>query len=114
MAVIAFWHNPRCSESRQALALVENQPGLQLRLYLQDPPSEGELRALHAKLGGPVRAMMRTKEAVYKSMGLAQASDDALFAAMAAHPILIERPVAQTDRAARIGRPPELVLELLG
>ena len=94
MAVIAFWHNPRCSKSRQALALVENQPGLQLRLYLQDPPSEGELRALHAKLGGPVRAMMRTKEA--------------------AHPILIERPVAQTDRAARIGRPPELVLELLG
>jgi arsenate reductase len=113
MAVIEFWHNPRCSKSRQALALVENQPGLRLRLYLQDPPSEGELRALHAKLGGPVRAMMRVKETLYKTLDLAQASDDALFAAMAAHPVLIERPVAQTATAARIGRPPETVVQIL-
>jgi arsenate reductase len=71
------------------------------------------LRALHAKLGGPVRAMMRVKETLYKTLDLAQASDDALFAAMAVHPVLIERPVAQTATAARIGRPPETVVQLL-
>ena len=111
--MITLWHNSRCSKSRAALALLEGQD-VQLRRYLEDAPSEAELRAAHVLLGGPVIGMMRTGEAAFKAAGLAKNSpDDALFAAMALHPILIERPLAMTARRAVIGRPPEAVLSLL-
>ncbi|MEX1234456.1 MAG: arsenate reductase (glutaredoxin) [Roseovarius sp.] len=114
MAVITLWHNPRCSKSRAALALLEARGALTLRRYLEDAPSEAELRGAHALLGGPVIAMVRSGEAAFKAAGLTKdASDDALFAAMAAHPILIERPLAMTDTRAVLGRPPEAVLRLL-
>ncbi|MDA7425817.1 arsenate reductase (glutaredoxin) [Thalassococcus lentus] len=110
-----LWHNPRCTKSRQALALLEEQ-GVEfsVRRYLDDAPDQEELRALHAKLGGPVIAMMRPKEAVFKEMGLTRdMPDDALFAAMAKAPKLIERPVLIAGDKAAIGRPPERILDIM-
>ncbi|MCE0505171.1 arsenate reductase (glutaredoxin) [Roseivivax sp. GX 12232] len=112
---LEFWHNPRCSKSRAALALLEERGvALNLRRYLDTPPDQEELRALAAKLGRPVIEMVRVKEAGFKAAGLTRESgEDALFAAMAADPKLIERPVLIGQERAAIGRPPEAVLALI-
>ena len=113
--MITLWHNPRCSKSRQALALLEEKGvEIEIRRYLDDAPSEAELRALQGKLGIPVIEMMRVKEKLFKELGLSRdSSEDALFAAMAAHPKLIERAVAIHGDCAVIARPPERALEVL-
>lgn len=113
--MITIWHNPRCSKSRQTLALLEERgEDITERRYLDEPPTESELRAAHALLGGPVLAMMRPKEAGFKAAGLTKDSDaDALFAAMAADPKLIERPVVFANGKAALGRPPEAALDIL-
>ena len=113
--MITLWHNPRCSKSRAALALLEERGAdVTLRRYLEDVPTEAELRAAHALLGGPVIAMMRPQEAAFRDMGLSRDdSDDALFAAMATEPRLIARPLALTATRAALGRPSEAVLTLL-
>ena len=111
-----LWHNPRCSKSRQALALLEARgTDVTLRRYLDDPPGTEELEALHTALGRPaVIDMMRPKEPEFKALGLSKTDSDAtLLAAMARAPRLIERPVALSGGKAVIGRPPERVLELL-
>lgn len=110
-----FWHNPRCSKSRQALAIVE-ETGMELdiRHYLDDPPSLDELKEVHELLGIDAHDMLRTKEKPYKELGLSK--DDpapVLLAAMANHPVLIERPILITEEKAVIGRPPERVKEIL-
>ena len=112
---LTLWHNPRCSKSRQALALLEDRGAeLTVRRYLDDAPSLDELRAAQAALGVPAIEMMRPKEAAFKDMGLSKDADDAtLLAAMAQEPKLIERPVLFSDGKAVIGRPPERVLGLL-
>lgn len=113
--MIAIWHNPRCSKSRQTLALLQER-GLdpQIRLYLQDPPSLEELRGVLIRLGLPARAMIRTGEATFRDLGLsASDADDRLLAGMANHPILIERPIVLNGDRAAIGRPPEAVLDIL-
>lgn len=112
---MTLYHNPRCSKSRAALALLEERGArFEVVRYLDEPPSEETLRALAKKLGlADVRGMMRAKEAAYKEQSLAEAGDDALFAAMAATPILIERPILESDHRAVIARPPERVLALL-
>ncbi|QOL79510.1 arsenate reductase (glutaredoxin) [Pseudooceanicola spongiae] len=113
--MITLWHNPRCSKSRAALALVEaaGQP-FTTRLYLDDAPALEELTALQAKLDLPAIEMMRTGEALFRELALSKTDDDAtLLAAMAAHPKLIERAVLITDTRAVIARPPERVHELL-
>jgi arsenate reductase len=116
MADVTLWHNPRCSKSRQALELLEDR-GVQvtLRKYLEDSPSLAELQAVHQAMGAPaVIDLIRTGEAEFKAAGLSRSSDDeTLLRAMAAHPKLIERPVALSGPRAVIGRPPERVLELL-
>lgn len=109
-----IWHNPRCSTSRATLALLEER-GITptVRLYLQDPPSEAELRAALKALNLSARALIRQKEAAFREAGLTKASsEDDLIAAMAAHPILIERPVVFHHGRAALGRPPEAVLAL--
>ena len=115
MSKVTIWHNPRCSKSRQTLALVEAQ-GIapDVRRYLEDAPSAAEIRAALAALGlRPIEAM-RTKEKEFKEMGLAKDSgDDALIRAMAEVPKLIERPIVFNGAKARLGRPPEAVLEIL-
>lgn len=111
-----LYHNSRCSKSRAALDLLQSR-GLEPELvyYLETPPDEVELRAMLDALGLPARALVRTGEPEFAALGLADPSlgDDALVAAMATHPNLIERPVFVHGARAVIGRPPERVLELL-
>jgi arsenate reductase (glutaredoxin) len=113
--VIALWHNPRCSKSRQTLALIEDAGvPVTLRRYLEDAPLRKEIVAARDALGLRAVEMMRTGEKVFKELGLSKDSpEDTLIDAMAAHPILIERPIAFRDTRAVIGRPPEAVRALL-
>ncbi|WP_350332812.1 arsenate reductase (glutaredoxin) [Coralliovum pocilloporae] len=115
MTKTTIWHNPRCSKSRQTLALLQEK-GLEpdIVTYLETPPSVDELKAVLSLLDLSPRQLMRTGEALYKELGLADASDDgALIDAMVANPKLIERPVVIANGKARLGRPPEQVLEIL-
>ena len=112
---VAIFHNPRCSKSRQTLALLEEK-GVdpEIVLYLENPPSKATLEGLVKKLGlSSARDMMRRKEAPYTDLSLADASEEALIDAMATQPILIERPIVVNGDKAAIGRPPESVLEIL-
>lgn len=113
---VTLWHNPRCSKSRQTLALLE-QHGVtpEIRLYLEDVPSEAELRDVLKKLRfDSARQLMRTGEDAYKEQGLKHIDDeDALITAMAKTAKLIERPVAIHGERAALGRPPEDVLVIL-
>lgn len=115
MSDVIIWHNPRCSKSRQTLALVEEQ-GItpQVRRYLDEAPSEAEIRAALKALGlKPIEAI-RTREKEFKEMGLSRDSDDeTLIRAMVEVPKLIERPIVFKDGKARLGRPPESVLDIL-
>lgn len=113
---VTIYHNPRCSKSRQTLALLEeNGVAPETVLYLQDPPDAATLTDIIAKLGlATARDLMRKGEAVYKELGLTDVTDEAaLIQAMADNPILIERPIVLNDGKAKIGRPPEGVLEIL-
>lgn len=109
-----IWHNPRCSKSRDTLALITAQ-GItpQVRLYLKDPPGPDTLRKTLSKLGMAPREILRKGEAAYRELNLSDATDDQLIAAMAAHPILIERPIVIRGNRAAIGRPPRAVLDIL-
>jgi arsenate reductase (glutaredoxin) len=112
---IVLFHNPRCSKSRAALALLEER-GAPLRVvrYLETPPTRAELAALAKKLGLPASRFVRTGEAAYAAAGLGPASPDgAILDAIAKEPILLERPIAVRGDRAVVGRPPERVLELL-
>jgi arsenate reductase (glutaredoxin) len=112
-----YYHNPHCSKSRAALALLQER-GVHPRTvsYLETPPGEAELADLLRRLRLPARALLRTGEPEYVELGLADPSlpDDVLIAAMHAHPRLIERPIFVHGDRAVIGRPPERVLELFG
>ena len=113
---VQILHNPRCSKSRATLALLEER-GIEpdVRLYLQHPPSEDQLKHILRLLGRRPRELIRTGEAEYKALGLDDPAlaDDELVAAMVAHPKLIERPVVIANGKAAVGRPPEAVLEIL-
>ncbi len=113
---VTIYHNPRCSKSRQTLALLEER-GIQPVVveYLKDPPDAVSLKRLLAQLGLEPRALMRRKEAPYTELGLDDParSEDELIQAMVDHPILIERPIVVTDKGAALGRPPENVLSVL-
>ena len=114
--MITLYHNPRCSKSRAALALLqENGIEPDIVLYLDNPPSERELKSVLKKLGLGARDLLRRGEEEYRELGLADTglSDATLVSAMSAHPRLIERPIAIRGDHAVIGRPPENVLELL-
>jgi arsenate reductase len=113
---LVLYHNPRCSSSRAALKLLEEAGKVpEVVLYLEKPPSVAELKELLGKLGIGPRALMRTKEPIFKELGLAdpELSDAALIRAMADNPILIERPILVAGKRAVIGRPPERVLEIV-
>lgn len=116
MTKVTIYHNPRCSKSRQTLQLLEQQ-GAEIDVveYLKQPLSAATLQQLIKALGlRSARELMRTKEDIYKELKLADVSDeDALLEAMVAHPKLIERPIVVVGDSARLGRPPEQVLEIL-
>lgn len=112
---VVIYHNPRCSKSRQTLALLEEQ-NIQPEVikYLDTPPSIDELKTLMVQLEiSNVRDMMRTKEDIYKELELQSADDETLFKAMAENPKLIERPIVVANGKAKHGRPPEQVLDIL-
>lgn len=112
---VVIYHNPRCSKSRQTLELLE-QNGVQPEVikYLETPLSIEALKTLYVQLElSEVRAMMRTKEELYKQLSLTDASDEQLFIAMAENPKLIERPIVVANGKAKHGRPPEQVLAIL-
>lgn len=113
---VTIYHNPRCSKSRQTLELLEKR-GITPTVirYLETPPDESTLRDLLRQLGIPAVELLRTGEDEYKSLGLAGKLDDedALVAAMAGHPKLIQRPIVVVNGKARLGRPPEAVLDII-
>ncbi|WP_323785200.1 arsenate reductase (glutaredoxin) [Thalassovita sp.] len=112
--MITIWHNPRCSKSRQTLALIESRGDFTIRKYLDDAPSADEIRAARDALGVTAIGMMRVKEQLFKDLGLSKTDpDDVLIAAMADNPVLIERPIVFSGGKAVIGRPPEAVLDIL-
>lgn len=113
--MIEIWHNPRCSKSRQTLQLLtEAGHTPDVKLYLDAPPTRERILEVIGLLGIEPLGLVRKKEALFGELGLTNASsDDALLDAMVAHPRLIERPVVITERGARLGRPPERVLEIL-
>ncbi|ODR10716.1 arsenate reductase (glutaredoxin) [Mycolicibacillus koreensis] len=109
-----IYHNPRCSTSRKTLALLR-EGGAEPTVveYLKTPPSREQLATMIADAGIAVRDAVRTGEAVYTELDLADADDDALLDAMVAHPILIQRPFVTTDKGTRLARPIENVTEIL-
>ncbi len=115
MKKLQIYHNPRCSKSRAGLALLEEQ-GINPEVvkYLDTPPTVEELTALLQKLDMKPRELMRTKETIYKELGLKDVTDEqTLIKAMAAHPKLIERPIVVKGDKAVIGRPLENIEVLL-
>ncbi|WP_199188999.1 arsenate reductase (glutaredoxin) [Pantoea sp. ICBG 985] len=115
--MVRIYHNPRCSKSRETLALLQQQ-GIepQVVLYLDTPPDIDTLKTLLQQLGmHSARELMRRGEEIYETLGLASndLSEQQLLQAMVEHPKLIERPIVIQGDRARIGRPPEAVLEIL-
>lgn len=111
---VTIYHNPRCSKSRQTLELIRAK-GIEPMIveYLRETPSAAEIKGLLEKLGKAPCDIIRKGEAVYKELELKTAGDDALIEAMAANPILIERPIVVNGDKAALGRPPEDVLGIL-
>ncbi|GAA6151934.1 arsenate reductase (glutaredoxin) [Pseudoteredinibacter isoporae] len=111
-----IYHNPRCSKSRQTLAILEEK-GIEpeIVLYLDTPPNNGELSTILSKLGISARQLLRKGEEAYKELNLAddKHSEADLIEAMTQHPKLIERPIVVNSNKAVLGRPPENVLELI-
>lgn len=116
MPKLEIYHNPHCSKSRQTLELLREK-GLEPKVieYLKTPPGIKTLRSLLNQLGMAPLELMRTKEPVFEELQLGGdgVTDEQLLAAMAENPILIERPIVVAGDQARLGRPPEQVLEIL-
>ncbi|QLR44170.1 arsenate reductase (glutaredoxin) [Enterobacter sp. RHBSTW-00994] len=114
---VKIYHNPRCSKSRDTLSLLKsNGIDPDVVLYLETPPDAATLRQLVSMLGMPsARDLMRQKDELYKSLSLddMHLTEDELIQAMVKHPKLIERPIVVANGQARIGRPPESVLEIV-
>lgn len=110
-----IWHNPRCSKSRETLAILQEAPGIDVEIidYLQAPPTRDQLAALYQRAGLSPRDGLRQGEQLAKDLDLAHVSDAAVLDAMIENPILIERPLVETEKGVRLGRPPEKVREIL-
>ncbi|NVE94867.1 arsenate reductase (glutaredoxin) [Altererythrobacter lutimaris] len=110
-----IWHNPKCGTSRKTLAILENLSKVDVTVveYLKDPPSAAELKALYAEAEISPQQGLRIRGTDAAERGLPDADDDTVLAAMAADPILIERPLVRTDKGTRLCRPQDAVLEIL-
>ncbi|WP_069383706.1 arsenate reductase family protein [Halomonas caseinilytica] len=112
--MLTLLHNPRCSKSRQALALLEERGAdIRIRRYLDDPLDEKELRALMSRLDADGSALVRTNEAEWKTLNADIEDPDQVVRAILDHPKILQRPIADDGQRAVIGRPPEDVLGLL-
>ena len=114
MADTVIYHNPKCSTSRKTLDLLHDN-GIEPTViqYLKTPPSRAELVKLIEDAGIDVRTAVRKRESLYAELNLADADDDQLLDAMVANPILIERPLVETEKGVRLCRPPDRVREIL-
>lgn len=114
---VTIYHNPKCSTSRNVLGALREH-GIEPRIveYLKTPPSRAELKRLIKEMGTHPRDVLRWKEPLAKELKLDkdESSDDELLDAMAAHPILINRPIVVMDKMVKLCRPSETVKELLG
>lgn len=110
-----IWHNPACGTSRKTLAILENLSRVEVTVveYLKDPPSAEKLAQLYRDAGITPQAGLRLRGTDAEERGLPQADDGAVLAAMVADPILIERPLVETDKGVRLCRPQDKVLEIL-
>lgn len=110
-----IWHNPACSTSRKALARLQEVPGLALSVvdYLKTPPTADKLAQLYRDAGITPQQGLRTRNTDAVERGLPDADDAAVLAAMVARPVLIERPLVETDKGARLCRPLERIEEIL-
>lgn len=115
MQEITIWHNPKCSKSREAMEIVQdNKCETKVVKYLEESPDKNQIKTLLKMLGISPRELMRTKEDIYKELNLEnEKSDEALIEAMAKHPKLIERPIIIKGNKAIIGRPTERIAEFL-
>ncbi len=116
MTSVTIYHNPKCGTSRNVLGLIRNSGVEPVVIeYLKTPPSRDELRGLIARMGVPVRAVLREKGTPYAELGLGDPAltDDQLLDAMMAHPVLINRPIVVTPLGVRLCRPSETVLDIL-
>ncbi len=111
-----IWHNPKCGTSRKTLEILESE-GVDVTVieYLKHPPSAAELKRLYARAGISPREGLRAKEALARDLDLVEGavSDDAILEAMVENPILIERPLVETEKGVRLCRPQEKVREIL-
>lgn len=115
MSHFTIYHNPACSKSRAALALLR-QHGVEPRVieYLRQPPAPAQIQELLVKLGIPAEQLVRKRESIFKAQYAGQQLNEAQWiAALTSHPVLIERPIVVHGKRAVIGRPPENVLTLL-
>jgi len=110
-----IWHNPNCGTSRNTLAILQETPGVDVTVieYLKDPPSAQKLAQLYRDAAITPQQGLRLKGTDAQERGLPDACDDEVLAAMAAEPRLIERPLVETDKGARLCRPKETVREIL-
>ena len=115
MAKVKIWHNPRCSKSREALKLLEEKNAdIEVFKYLDETLTKEDIKNILTLLNAKPRDIMRTKEAIYKELGLKDVEDDEkLIEAMVEHHKLIERPIVIKENQAVLGRPPQKVLELI-
>lgn len=111
---VTIYHNPKCSSSRRALEIIHASGAVPRVIdYQKQPPSRETLKALAEKMGVPVRAIVREKEPQYDTLHLEGASEEQLLDAVAAHPILLNRPIVVTEKGAKLCRPPEVAKSLL-
>ena len=110
-----IWHNPKCGTSRKTLAILENLSSVDVEVveYLKNPPSAEKLAQLYRDAGIAPRNGLRMRGTDAEERGLPDAPDEEILAAMASDPILIERPLVETEKGARLCRPQDLVLEIL-
>lgn len=114
MRKFTIYHNPRCSKSRQTLALLQEHDITPVIVdYLNSPPSVDELKTIASKLNVHVMDFVRRKEAKFNELELVNKSEDDIFEALHRHPILMERPIVVLNNKAAIGRPPENIMDLI-
>lgn len=110
-----IWHNPKCGTSRKTLEILQNAPGVELTVveYLKNPPGAEQLAALYERAGITPHEGLRKKEPLARDLDLEHVSGKAVLEAMVADPILIERPLVETDKGVRLCRPQDKVHEIL-
>lgn len=110
-----IWHNPACGTSRKTLAILQETPGIELTIieYLKQPYTADKLRQLFADAGLAPHDALRLRGTDAEERGLKNADDNAVIAAMTAHPAYVERPIVETDKGVRLCRPQDVVREIL-